>query len=203
MWLDWLFSKATDGIIYGDGVLDAIAMGVMTSLGRTLAAIVAGALVTLTAAGRKPERWALIVATLYAIDQPVRYHWRLPPTAWDRLWWSVHLLSPAIACIAAAFITARLQQNKIQTKTNCCAMRGLAFLPCALTVVYIHFDIGSSHVLFNPIDLAAFLWLGMTCFHYRNTRTKGAAWLFAMFPVAFVEPVLLACLWISETYFRK
>jgi hypothetical protein len=75
----------------------------------------------------------------------------------------------------------------------------LAFVPCLTTAVYIHAEITISgwQAFVNPIDLSALLWLAMTYLHYRRTRTKNAAWLFALLPVAFVEPVLLACLWIS------
>jgi hypothetical protein len=110
--LAWLFGKLNNGIIYGDSVLAAIAMGVMTSLGRAFAASVAGGLVTLTAAGRKPERWAFIIAILYVVDAPVRRHWHLPPTGWDRLWQSVDLLFPAIVCVAAAFMTVRFRRAR-------------------------------------------------------------------------------------------
>jgi hypothetical protein len=108
--LAWLFGKLNDRVIYGDGVLDAIAMGFMTSLGRDFAAILAGVLVTLTVAGRKPERWAFIIAVLYVGDAPVHNHWHLPPTGWDRLWQGADLLFPAIACIAAAFLTAKFRR---------------------------------------------------------------------------------------------
>jgi hypothetical protein len=107
----WLFGKLNDRIIYGDSVLAAIAMGVMTSLGRAVAAGVAGWIVTLTTAGRKPERWAFIIAILHVVDAR-RYHWHLPPTAWDRLWQSVDLLFPAIVCIAAAFMTVRFRRAR-------------------------------------------------------------------------------------------
>ena len=44
--LGWPFSKLNTGMVYGDGVLSNLAMGLMTSMGRTLAAILAGVLVT-------------------------------------------------------------------------------------------------------------------------------------------------------------
>jgi peptidoglycan/LPS O-acetylase OafA/YrhL len=78
-----------------------------------------------------------------------------------------------------------------------------AFVPGAIAVVYILFGLDISHVLFNPITLAAFFWLGMTYLHYRQTRTRSAAWIFALFPVAFAEPFLLLCLWISVKYSTK
>jgi hypothetical protein len=106
------FQKLNEGIRYGDSLYSGIAMGVMTSLGRTVAAIIAGVLVTLMAASsRKPERWAIVVATLYVLDAPVSFHWEAPPVLFDRLWQSVSLLFPAVACLAAAAITARLRRS--------------------------------------------------------------------------------------------
>lgn len=108
--LAWLFGRLSSGVIYGDGVLDAIAMGVMTSMGRAVAAALAAAIVTLSAAGPKPERWAFLVAILYVVDAS-RMHWHLPPRAWDRLWQSVDLLWPALACAVVAVIIARLRHK--------------------------------------------------------------------------------------------
>ena len=79
----------------------------------------------------------------------------------------------------------------------------LAFVPGIIAVVYIHFDIDTSRVFFNPITLSALFWLIVTSLHYRHTRTRSAAWIFALFPVAFVEPFLLLSLWISVKYFSK
>jgi len=80
-----------------------------------------------------------------------------------------------------------------------------AFLPLAITALYIHADIELSGwvMLFNPINMAAFLWLGFASFYYRRTRTKGAVWILALLPIAFAEPVLLLCLWISVKFFTK
>lgn len=114
--LAWPLGKLNDGIVYGGGVLSALAMGVMSSMGRTLAAVLAGVLVTVVVASRKSELWALIVAALYVVDAPVRHHWGYPATAWDRLWQSVDLLFPAVACIAAAVVTARLRTKRSDTE---------------------------------------------------------------------------------------
>ena len=78
----------------------------------------------------------------------------------------------------------------------------LAFLPCLITAIYIHAGIEISS-WFNPVDLSALLWLGVTCIHCWRTRTRNSAWLFALFPIAFTEPVLHACLQISTTYSGK
>lgn len=106
----WLFGRLNSEITYRDGVLDAIAMGMMTSMGRAVAAALAAGLVTLAAAGPKPERWAFIVAILYLTKAPTQ-HWHVPPRAWDRLWQSADLLWPAFACAAVAVITARLRHK--------------------------------------------------------------------------------------------
>jgi hypothetical protein len=109
--LAWIFGRLNDRIIYGDGVLDAIAMGTMTSLGRSCAAALAGAIVCLTVAGKKPERWAFLVAILYVVAAPVRYHWNSPATQWDRLWQGINLVFPAFICVASAFLTMRCRRK--------------------------------------------------------------------------------------------
>ncbi|HLZ51230.1 MAG TPA: hypothetical protein VKP61_10780 [Candidatus Acidoferrum sp.] len=80
-----------------------------------------------------------------------------------------------------------------------------AFFPLLITALGIHADMELSErgMLFNPINLAAFLWLGLTVLYYRHIRTKSAAWLFALFPIAFAEPVLLFCLWCSVRFSPK
>jgi len=76
----------------------------------------------------------------------------------------------------------------------------LAFVPILITAWDIHRDVVYSQrqILFNLVNLTAVLWLGLTIFHYTQSKTKHAAWLFALFPVAFAEPVLLFCLWFSN-----
>lgn len=80
----------------------------------------------------------------------------------------------------------------------------LAFVPFGVAAVSIAMDVGLSHLKgLLTIDLPAFLWLGLTCLHYRRTRTKRAAWLFALFPIAFVQTVFHACIWISSMHPAK
>jgi hypothetical protein len=107
--LDWVFAKLR--ITYDDGILSAIAMGIMVPWGRTLPAIIAGVLITVTVDSRKPERWALILAILYMAVSRVHYHWHLPPTAFDRISQVADFFFPAVACIAAAILTSRLQRR--------------------------------------------------------------------------------------------
>jgi hypothetical protein len=110
--LGWPLGKLNDGVVYGDGVLAALAMGVVSSMSRTLAAALAGVVVTVGVSGRKPALWALIVAALYVVDAPVHHHWGYPATSWDRLWQSVDLIFPAVICIATAVVTARVRGHR-------------------------------------------------------------------------------------------
>ena len=80
-----------------------------------------------------------------------------------------------------------------------------AFVPLLIMAWDIHRDAAYSEwqMLFNLVNLTALLWLGLTVFPYLRTRTRNAAWLFALFPIAFVEPVLLFCLWFSVRFSPK
>ncbi|MGC1675358.1 MAG: hypothetical protein WA739_24065, partial [Candidatus Acidiferrales bacterium] len=77
----------------------------------------------------------------------------------------------------------------------------LAFVPGLISVIIIALDIGLPNwVLVLTVDLPAFLWFGITLIHYRRIRTTSAAWLFALLPIAFFEPGLLAYLWFSSLH---
>jgi hypothetical protein len=112
--LGGLFGKLNNGIIYSDeNLLSAVAMGVMTSMGRTIASILAGAVVMVSADSQKPERWASIIALLYVIDAPVHYGpYHIAPTAWDHLTRGVDLVFPGIACLLAVALIAHLRRKK-------------------------------------------------------------------------------------------
>jgi hypothetical protein len=107
--LGMLFGKITNHIIYSDGVLAAILMGVVLSLGRAVAAGLAGTCVTLFAEGKSPEYWALVPTALYA-TRLFRYHFAVSPSAWDRLEVNVQKYFPALVCFAAALLVARLRR---------------------------------------------------------------------------------------------
>jgi len=96
--LAWgLFGKLNNGIIYDDNLLSAVAMGVMTSIGRSVASILAGAVVMVSADSQKPERWASIIALLYVIEAPVHYGpYNIAPTTWDHLTRGVDLVFPGM-----------------------------------------------------------------------------------------------------------
>ena len=109
----WLFGKLNDHFIYTDNVFSMGMMGVMTSTGRAVSAIIAAAIVSVTADSEKPERWAYLIAVLYVVDAPVRYgRWYVPPTVLDRFSRGVDRLFPAIACIIGATVIAHFQRKK-------------------------------------------------------------------------------------------
>jgi uncharacterized membrane protein (DUF4010 family) len=117
LWVAWVlqlpsYDKLINTVVRDETVLSAFVMGVMSSMGRTLAAVLAGILVTVVVSSRTPQFWALIVAVLYVVDAPVRHHWGYPATGWDRLWQRVDLLFPAVACIVAAILTAHLRAKR-------------------------------------------------------------------------------------------
>jgi hypothetical protein len=74
---------------------------------------------------------------------------------------------------------------------------GLAFLPLVIGVILIEANaslIGGA--LFNPVSIAAYTWLAITIANYKRSRTKAAAWLFALFPIAFGFPFLFVLFWL-------
>jgi hypothetical protein len=118
-WLATLFfpiSHLTDGISHDENVIGAIATGFLDSLPQLFATAIAGACVTLTAIGRKPERWAFVVAILYVVSHFLTSRWSVPPAGWwMRTYQWAALLSPAIACVAAATITGRFRSKTTAT----------------------------------------------------------------------------------------
>ena len=107
----WPIAKITNGIIYGPGVLSAVAMGVVTSMDSAVAAALAAVLATFAVPSPRPERWVFIVAMLYAVDSGRFGRWHVPPTAWDHLWQATTILFPAVACVSVAFVIAHLRRR--------------------------------------------------------------------------------------------
>jgi hypothetical protein len=101
----------TDKITYGDGAFDAIAMGIMESLPMMVGVGLAGVCVTFVASGPRPERWAIVIGLLYVASHLGRTRWGVSPIEWFQFYKWAHLLSPAIACVATAAVTARLRHN--------------------------------------------------------------------------------------------
>jgi TRAP-type mannitol/chloroaromatic compound transport system permease small subunit len=76
-----------------------------------------------------------------------------------------------------------------------------AFVPGLMAVVYITLGVGVSNWQgFLIIGVPGLIWLGLTCYYYRHAKTKSAARLFALFPIAFAETVMYALLWLSSTH---
>jgi hypothetical protein len=72
-----------------------------------------------------------------------------------------------------------------------------AALPLGILALMIAFHLGAlGGLLLNPVNLSAYLWLGLTIAYYRRTRTRLAKWLFALFPIAFALPVWFALFWL-------
>ena len=109
----WVFGKLNEHFIYSDNVFSMSIMGVMTSMGRAVSAILAAAIVDVAADSEKPERWAYLIAVLYVVDAPVRYgRWYVPPTVLDHLARGLDQVFPAVACIIGAAVIAHFQRKK-------------------------------------------------------------------------------------------
>jgi len=117
-WLVPLFGLAsgiTRATVYSENLFSALYMSTFLSWERALAAILAGVAVTMILPCRKSWLWALMIALLYGIDYRMRSHWVLPPTAWDQLCMRIERFLPAVACVAAAFVTAWLRRKRLAT----------------------------------------------------------------------------------------
>jgi hypothetical protein len=114
----WLFGKANSGIIYGDSFVSAIALGAMSGMGRAVGAGLGATIVTFSATGLKPQRWAFVVALLYVVAAQPRYHWVRTPTNWDRLSQSVDVLWPAVVCLSVAAIIGWLRRGHFITANS-------------------------------------------------------------------------------------
>ncbi len=100
------------GASFGESVLSAIAFGLWTSVGRVACAILGAAIVSLSVSSARPQRWALVVAFLYAVFASPRGHYLLQPTTWDNIARAADLLWPSLFCIATAMLIARFRQNQ-------------------------------------------------------------------------------------------
>jgi hypothetical protein len=58
-------------------------------------------------------------------------------------------------------------------------------------------------LLFNPVILAAYLWLGVTILSWYRLRSRAAIWLFLGFPIAFAAPaigILFRLAWMNQSF---
>ncbi|MGA3210617.1 MAG: RHS repeat domain-containing protein [Terriglobales bacterium] len=79
----------------------------------------------------------------------------------------------------------------------------VAFLPLAVmqAMESLNLDLHQwGGALMNPINGSAIAWLIITTACYRRLRTKSAALLFAMFPVAFSASAILTLFWLWAVY---
>jgi hypothetical protein len=95
---------------YSDTPLTAVVFGIEMQMGRALAAAIAGALVTLVATGKKPERWAFVIATLEIIGRT--NFSRMPPERWYSIMKYTAILLPAATCIASAYLVAYFRSKR-------------------------------------------------------------------------------------------
>jgi hypothetical protein len=75
----------------------------------------------------------------------------------------------------------------------------LAFVPGLITLII--FATGArilSSTASIIVNLAAFLWLGVTIVHYRRERTLSAAKLFAFLMIVLPGPVVLSYIWLMQ-----
>jgi hypothetical protein len=106
----WPLSKLTSRITYTDTVLNALALGFMNSLDRTICAAIAGLILAAVIKDRMSLFWALVLGVLFLLYAP-HFRWFIPETAWDRLWQGVSVVFPAVACIGVAFTKTYLRTN--------------------------------------------------------------------------------------------
>lgn len=100
----WLVGKVNTGIMYGDSFVAALGLGVMNGMGRAICAGLGAAVVAFWATGRRPHRWALVVALLYAVAARPHYHYVRPTTNWDRISQTADVLWPAVVCLLVAAV---------------------------------------------------------------------------------------------------
>ena len=93
------------------------------------------------------------------------------------------------------FIVAATEQYMTESKLADRILLALVFvfslLPIAVQLVFVHFYwplIGGQ--FFNPIDLSAYIWLVLAVIYYRRNRTRMAAGVFILFPVAFAFTIV-------------
>jgi hypothetical protein len=89
---------------YSDTPLTAVVFGIEMEMSSALVAAISGALVTLIATGKKPERWAFVIAVL-AIIRRGSFS-RMPLEQWYRIMKYTAILFPVVMCIASAYLVA-------------------------------------------------------------------------------------------------
>lgn len=70
-----------------------------------------------------------------------------------------------------------------------------AFLPYPVFLVVVIFRWWPP-LLLNPVFIVAYVWLAVTCAHWKAQKSRSARLLFLLFPVAFAIPLLLFGFWL-------
>lgn len=110
-WLAFLlFIVFPNAHVYTESPLNAIVFGMEMGMGRAVAAACAGVLAMLLATGRKSERWAFMIATLYLLRAP-RFSRTTEP--WFRMAGYAEIIFPAVLCVAATFIVVYLRNKRM------------------------------------------------------------------------------------------
>ncbi len=113
----WPIIKLRNGIILDDGLFGSTAMGLMLSLHRVFAAIVAGILVVLMLRNDRPFRWAVLLALLTIPVGPINVHAFRPLSFWEKYSYVCELVFPAFACLAAAALATRSLKPQLRSET--------------------------------------------------------------------------------------
>jgi hypothetical protein len=121
----WIFMKLNNGIIYGDGLLNAVAMGMMISMGSALSAALGAALVSSSLDSPKPVRWAFIVAFLYVLLETKRLIFHSHSSAGRWYAWLNGAINvwPALLSITAAVAVARLWRKRAHSRPQVASTR--------------------------------------------------------------------------------
>lgn len=95
-WFGWLTERFTDRIIYGDGVFDAAACGMIPSPDSALAMALGLLLVTAIVFQQEIPFRGILTGALYAADFRVRFSGP-PPAAWHQRQMRAKRFCPAVA----------------------------------------------------------------------------------------------------------
>jgi hypothetical protein len=181
-----LFGWLTTRITYGGGLLDAVLMGTIESSIRALSVIFGGILVLTYADGAKKPCWAFTVPILYIAYPSGRYHFYLPPTAWDRLEQRTEMVFPSICIVLIGYLRRTHSESTLKSSSRfwilCVASFAVAFTGASVS----HLDEGNS--VSTMLRLMVPLWLAWGAIVFATFwRFKSRAfWLLIGAPLTFL-----------------
>jgi hypothetical protein len=110
-WLDlplgFGYAKLTNGIIYRGEFAGAVILPLVEEVPVALFALAAGVSIAWLVESKRPIRWAIIPAALYAFLTYRGYHWHLPPSLGDRVGQIIAAIFPAVCCLGGAAAYSR------------------------------------------------------------------------------------------------